>query len=33
MRRLIKTLVVEGMSRKEIADIFNSALSLEARKG
>jgi GntR family transcriptional regulator len=33
MRRLIKTLVLEGMSRKEIADIFNSALSLEARKG
>ena len=33
MRRLIKTLIVEGMSRKEIADIFNSALSLEARKG
>jgi GntR family transcriptional regulator len=33
MRRLIKTLIVEGMSRKEIADIFNSALSLEARRG
>ena len=33
MRRLVKTLVLEGMSRKEIADIFNNALSLEARKG
>ena len=33
MRRLIKTLVVEGMSRREITDIFNSALSLETRKG
>ena len=33
MRRLVKTLTLEGMSRKEIADIFNSALSLEARKG
>jgi GntR family transcriptional regulator len=33
MRRLIKTLIVDGMSRREITDIFNSALSLEARKG
>jgi GntR family transcriptional regulator len=33
MRRVIKTLVLEGLSRKEISDIFNSALSLEARKG
>ena len=33
MRRLVKTLMLEGMSRKEIADIFNNALSLEARKG
>jgi GntR family transcriptional regulator len=33
MRRLIKTLMLEGMSRKEIADIFSSALSVEARKG
>lgn len=33
MRRLVKTLLVEGMSRREITDIFNSALSLEARKG
>ena len=33
MRRLIKTLVLEGMSRKEIANIFNTALGLEARKG
>jgi GntR family transcriptional regulator len=33
MRRLIKTLVLEGMSRKEIANIFNAALGLEARKG
>ena len=33
MRRLIKTLMVEGMSRREITDIFNSAVNLEARKG
>jgi GntR family transcriptional regulator len=33
MRRLIKSLVLEGMSRKEIADIFNTALGLEARRG
>ena len=33
MRRLIKTLMVEGMSRRQIADLFNSALSLETRKG
>jgi GntR family transcriptional regulator len=33
MRRLIKTLTIEGMSRREITDVFNSALSLETRKG
>lgn len=33
MRRLIKTLVIEGMSRRQITDIFNSAVSLETRKG
>ena len=33
MRRLIKTLMLEGMSRREITDIFNTALSVEARKG
>ena len=33
MRRLIKTLMVEGMSRREITDIFNTALSGEARRG
>jgi GntR family transcriptional regulator len=33
MRRLIKTLVLEGMSRREISDIFTNALSVETRKG
>jgi GntR family transcriptional regulator len=33
MRRLIKTLVLEGMSRREILDIFTNALSVETRKG
>jgi GntR family transcriptional regulator len=33
MRRVIKTLVGDGLSRKEIADVFASALSTEARKG
>jgi GntR family transcriptional regulator len=33
LRRIIKSLLVDGMSRKEIADIFDAALSLEARKG
>jgi GntR family transcriptional regulator len=33
MRRVIRTLLGEGMSRKEIADIFTTALSIEARKG
>jgi GntR family transcriptional regulator len=31
MRRVIKTLMVDGLSRKEITDIFNSALVTEAR--
>jgi GntR family transcriptional regulator len=33
MRRIIKTLMLEGLSRKEITDIFTAALSLEARRG
>jgi DNA-binding transcriptional regulator YhcF (GntR family) len=33
MRRLIKMLLLEGMSRREISDIFTNALSVEARKG
>jgi GntR family transcriptional regulator len=33
MRRVVKTLLLEGMSRKQINEIFTSALSLEARKG
>ena len=33
MRRVIKTLIGEGLSRKEITDIFTSVLSAEARKG
>ena len=32
MRRVIRTLVGEGLSRKEITDVFTSALN-EARKG
>ena len=33
LRRVIRTLRGEGLSRKEITDIFTSALSIEARKG
>jgi GntR family transcriptional regulator len=33
MRRVVKTLVGDGLSRKEIADVFATALSTEARKG
>ena len=33
LRRVIKSLLLDGMSRKEISDIFDAALSLEARKG
>jgi GntR family transcriptional regulator len=33
MRRVVKTLIGEGLSRKEIAAIFASALTLEAKKG
>jgi len=33
MRRLVRTLIGDGLSRKEIADIFATALSVEARKG
>ena len=33
MRRVVRTLLGEGLSRKEIADIFTSVLSTEARKG
>ena len=33
MRRVVKTLAGEGLSRKQITDIFTIALSLEARKG
>lgn len=33
MRRVVSTLLGEGLSRKEIADIFTSVLSIEARKG
>jgi GntR family transcriptional regulator len=31
MRRVIKALIVDGLSRKEITDIFNSALIVEAK--
>src|ERR671910_628176 len=33
MRRIVRSLLREGLSRKEIADIFASVLSIEARKG
>jgi GntR family transcriptional regulator len=33
MRRVVRTLVGDGLSRKEITDIFASALRIEARKG
>ena len=33
MRRVVRTLLGEGLSRKEIADLFTSVLSIEARKG
>lgn len=33
LRRVVKSLLLDGMSRKEISDIFAAALSLEARKG
>jgi GntR family transcriptional regulator len=33
MLRVVRTLLGEGLSRKEIADIFTSVLSIEARKG
>ena len=33
LRRVIRAMLVDGMSRKEIADIFNSVLNLESRKG
>ncbi len=33
IRRVVKTLIGEGLTRKEITDIFSSALSVEARKG
>ena len=33
MRRVVRTLLGEGLSRKEIAEIFTSVLSIEARKG
>jgi GntR family transcriptional regulator len=33
MRRVIKALLVDGLNRKEIADVFNDALNLESRKG
>ena len=33
MRRVVKTLLLEGLSRKQINDIFAIALNLETRKG
>jgi GntR family transcriptional regulator len=33
MRRVVRTLLGEGLSHKEIADIFTTVLGVEARKG
>src|SRR5687767_3844613 len=33
LRRVVRGLLGEGLSRREIADIFTSVLSIEARKG
>jgi GntR family transcriptional regulator len=33
MRRVVRTLIGDGLTRREITDIFTSALSVEARKG
>ena len=33
MRQVIETLMVRGLSREEICEVFNNALSLEASKG
>lgn len=33
MRRVVKTLLVDGLTRKQISDVFADALNLEARKG
>jgi GntR family transcriptional regulator len=33
MRRVVRTLIGDGLSRKEISEIFATALSVEARKG
>ena len=33
LRRVVRGFLGEGLSRKEIADIFTSVLSIEARKG
>ena len=33
MRRVVRSMLGEGLTRREIADIFASVLSIEARKG
>jgi GntR family transcriptional regulator len=33
MARVVRTLLGEGLNRQEIADIFTTVLSIEARKG
>jgi GntR family transcriptional regulator len=33
LRRVVRTLIGDGLSRKEIADIFSAVLSVEARRG
>ena len=33
LRRVIRTLLVDGLSRKEISDVFTTALNHEARRG
>jgi GntR family transcriptional regulator len=33
LRRVVRSLLVDGLNRKEIADLFASALNVESRKG
>jgi GntR family transcriptional regulator len=33
IRRVVRTLIGDGLTRTEIADIFNAALTVEARRG
>ena len=33
LRRVVRSLLVDGLSRKEITDIFTTALNVESRRG